>query len=277
MSRYNYKMTQQNNKEVTAFGRLLRFWRQKRKLSQLELAHLAATTPRHISFIETGRSRPGRALILRLARVMDLSVRDVNALIKAAGFVPEYAEYEFDDDHLQPYKAVVETMLKAHNPFPAVALDRVGNILMTNDAYMAFSPSDVATSPEAAVDQMFDPKGEMSQFIDNWEEIAWSWLDHQQAQLATLNNPRLEALAARAKAHFKGRQRPDNKATESAILMPRFRVGDQIISTFATMMRFENVTEVTLSEVRVELIFPADEMSRVFFENLYQNYKSLPC
>lgn len=269
-------MTHKNNQEITAFGRLLRFWRQKRKLSQLQLAHLAGSSPRHISFIETGRSRPGRELILRLARVMDLSVRDVNALINAAGFVPEYAEYEFNDDHLQPFKAVVETMLKAHNPFPAVVLDRVGTILMTNDAYKAFSPVDMAETPEAAIDQMFDPKGMMRQFIENWEEIAWSWIDHQQAELAKANNPRLEALAARAKAHLKGMKRPQNKSPQSAILMPRFRVGDQTISTFATMMRFENVTEVTLSEVRVELIFPADDMSRKFFENLYQNYKSLP-
>lgn len=269
-------MTDISNIQTTGFGHLLRFWRHKRKLSQLELAGMAETTSRHLSFIETGRSRPGRDLILRIVRAMNLATRDVNSLMTAAGFAAEYAELDFEGDQIGPYRAVIKTMLERHNPYPGVVVDRVGAALMANDGYMAFSPDGLSKSREQAIDQMFDPNGNSPSFIENWEEIVWSWLDYQKADLAMSHNPKLAKLVQRAEAHLKGMQRPINPTQlKSGLLTPRFKFGDQTISTFATLMRFENVTEVTLSEIRVQLIFPADDLSRQFFETLYKNYKAI--
>lgn len=259
-------MTQYDNNEITPFGRLLRMWRDKKKLSQLELANIAESTPRHISFIETGRSRPGRKLILRLARAMDLPVRDVNKLMVAAALPPEYAEYEFDDSAIRPYREAIEAILEKHNPYPACALDILGNILSANKAFIAFSPTALAQTPEQSIDNFFNPNGEMRKFVENWEEIAWCWVDRQKVELAMSYNPKLDELNKRALAHLKGVDRPDEVSAH--VLSPRFRVFDQTISTFTTMMRFESVSEVTLSEIRVELVFPADDASRLFFENL---------
>lgn len=269
-------MTDILNTQVTGFGHLLRFWRNKRKLSQLDLAGMAETTTRHLSFIETGRSRPGRDLILRIVRAMNLGTRDVNSLMTAAGFSAEYAELDFDSDQIGPYRAVIKTMLERHNPYPGVVVDRVGAALMANNGYMAFSPDGLSKSREDAIDQMFDPNGNSPSFIENWQEIVWSWLDYQKADLAMSHNPKLAELVQRAEAHLKGMKRPDNPAQlKSGLLTPRFNFGDQTISTFATLMRFENVTEVTLSEIRLQLIFPADDISKEFFENLYKNYKAI--
>lgn len=259
-------MTQYNTHEITAFGRLLRMWRNKKKLSQLQLANIAETTPRHISFIETGRSRPGRKLIMRLARAMDLPIRDVNKLMAAAALPPEYAEIEFTDDAIKPYRTAIEAILEKHNPYPACAMDALGTILLANDAFKAFSPTALAQTPEQSIDGFFDPNGEMRKFVENWEEIAWCWIDRQKTELALAYNPKLDELTKRAMNHLKDVKRPDEVTTH--VLSPRFRVGDQIISTFTTIMRFESVTEVTLSEIRVELVFPADDASAKFFENL---------
>lgn len=263
-------MNLNNKTEITSFGRLLRLWRGKKKLSQLELANLAESTPRYISFIETGRSRPGRKLILRIARAMDLPVRDVNSLMVAAALAPEYEEYEFTDEAIKPYRAAIEAILEKHDPYPACAMDALGNILSANKAFIAFSPRALAQTPEQSIDGFFDPKGLMRQFVENWEEIAYCWIDRQKTELAMSYNPKLDKLMQRAMNHLRDVKRPDE--TTAHVLSPRFRVGDQIISTFTTMMRFESVSEVTLSEIRVELVFPANDESRIFFENL----QSLP-
>ncbi len=269
-------MAENNKTTSTNFGRQLRWWRKKRNVSQLKLATLAATTTRHLSFLETGRSRPGRDVILRLSRALDLPIRDVNKLMIAAGLRKEYAEEEFDSQKLEPYRSVIETMLDHHNPFPAVVLDNIGNILMTNEGYLAFMPTGIPNSPEESIDEMFNPAGQLAQFIENWDEIVWAWLDRQKSELELFHTPRLADLIIRAEKHLENLVRPETKTTQDAVLSPRFRVGDQIISTFATMMRFENVTEVTLSEIRVEFLFPMNAESRLFFTELHRKYETLP-
>jgi transcriptional regulator with XRE-family HTH domain len=188
-------MTLARMSPASPFGALLRHWRRDRGRSQLDLAIEAETSPRHVSFIETGRSRPGRELVLRLAEALELPLRDRNELLVAAGLAREFPEHPLDDDQLRPYRNAIRALLDRHDPYPASAVDVLGRVLMTN----------AATRPDGA---------------------------------ASLNL--------------------------------RFRVGGQIIEAFTTVVRFEAPREITLSELRVELMFPVDEPAARFFRDLVE-------
>jgi len=237
-------------------------------LSQLELALQAETTPRHVSFIETGRSRPGRDLVLRLAACMGLQLRDRNKLLVAAGLRPVYAEHELDDDLLRPFLGAVRAVLDHHDPYPGCALDALGQVKMSNAGFRAFMPGAEELTPEEAMDGFLAPGGGRDMF-ENWAEVAWATVDRMRHDLRRTHHPRLAALTERALRHLDGVPRPDTMAGPSSpVLGLRLRVGDQVIRTFTTVMRFDTAQEVTMSELRVELIFPMDDAAATFLRGL---------
>ncbi len=226
---------------------------------------LAQTTPRHVSFIETGRSRPGRALVLRLAECMDLPVRDRNRLLSSAGLPPAFAERELEEDQMRPFRMAVEAVLRRHEPYPGCAADGLGRVQMTNAGFRALWPMSAQTSPEESIDAFFGP-GPMRELIENWAEVAWAHAEARRQEAARTNDPRLIALADRILGHLRDVERPPTtEPTGSPVICPRFRFGDQVIRTFSTVMRFEHPNEVTISELRVELIFPLDDVGDAFF------------
>lgn len=252
---------------LSPFGQQLRAWRRRRGLSQLELAARAETTPRHVSFIETGRSRPGRALVLRLAESMNLPVRDRNKLLTSAGLPPAFAERDLGEESMRPYREAVEAILRHHEPYPGCVADALGRILMSNKAFRALWPGGGDQTPEENVDAFFAPGG-MNTVIENWAEVAWAYVDGQRREAARTGHPRLVALAERAARHLQGVPRPAVSGEGAPVVCPRFRFGDRVVRTFSTVMRFEHAAEVTISELRVELIFPADEEGDAFFRGL---------
>jgi transcriptional regulator with XRE-family HTH domain len=256
----------------------MKYWRQKRRLSQLELAGLAGTTSRHISFIETGRSRPGHDLVLRLAKALNLSVRDTNTFLQSAGFAPVYPDLQPTDEIIQPYLDAIHAILEKHDPFPACAMDPLGQVLFANRSFVAFAPQALTQTPEEKIETFFDPMGPGRDLVENWEEVVWHLLDRQKAELTISNHPRLAKLVKRGEALLKDvpRLHPQNPGNGAFVFSPRLRIGDQIVSTFATLMRFENASEVTLSEIRIELVFPADAVSQAFFENLAESNTAAP-
>ena len=253
---------------VSLFGQQLRIWRRQRGLSQLELAALAQTTARYVSFIETGRSRPGRELILRIAECLDLPLRDRNDLLTAAGLGPAYAERELDEGELAPFRRAVEAVLEAHEPYPACALDGLGRVHRANRSFSALWPGLEGVEPEAAVEAFFGP-GPMRQIIENYAEVAWAYADLRRQEAARTRHPRLVALTERILVLLKDVPRPTHGGqTGSPVLCPRFRLDGRVVPTFTTIMRFEHPNEVTISELRVELIFPADRSAAQFFREV---------
>jgi transcriptional regulator with XRE-family HTH domain len=271
-------MTSPSDKALSAFNRNMKYWRQKRRLSQLELAGLAGTTSRHISFIETGRSRPGHDLVLRLAKALNLSVRDTNTFLQSAGFAPVYPDLQPTDEIIQPYLDAIHAILEKHDPFPACAMDPLGQVLFANRSFVAFAPQALTQTPEEKIETFFVPMGPGRDLVENWEEVVWHLLDRQKAELTISNHPRLAKLVKRGEALLKDvpRLHPQNPGNGAFVFSPRLRIGDQIVSTFATLMRFENASEVTLSEIRIELVFPADAVSQAFFENLAESNTAAP-
>ncbi len=255
------------NSNTTSFGHLLKLWRKKAGLSQHQLALSASTTPRHMSFIETGRSRPGRDVVLRLAQALDLSIRNRNALLLAAGFAAEFPERELQDERTRPYLQAVESILERHEPNPGAAFNSLGCVVLANRPFRIMYSNCEKLTPEESVDAWFAP-GPHRDCMENWAEVAWAWIDRQQHEVARTDNSELARLVDRALGHLSDVERPLPSRDNADVIAPRFRVGDQVIRTFFTVMKFESALEVTLSELRIELHFPLDDTATEFFQTL---------
>ncbi len=151
------------------FGAELQHWRRLRHLSQLGLAVAAETTPRHVSFLETGRSRPSREMVERLGYALELPLRARNSLLEAAGFTGAYAETPLASDDLAPFRQVVERMLAQHDPFPGFVVDRHWNVVQANPAAQGFFDG----SEERNVARL-TYAGPWRELIHNWPAIAWA-------------------------------------------------------------------------------------------------------
>jgi transcriptional regulator with XRE-family HTH domain len=235
------------------FGDVLRQWRRKRDLSQLDLAAAARISQRHLSFIESGRSQPSREIILRIAQTLDLPLRARNELLLAAGYAPHYPERHLDDAAMGVAKQALRRILDHHEPFPAVVLDRYWNIVMSNRATSALLA--------AALDRI-DPN-----FLRNILSLRpriRSWMQTGAALHARL---RREALAdpgspSQELLEELGAQFPEpplDDAPLEPVIPLRIEIEGQELSLFNTLTTFGTPQDVTLQELRVEMSFPADD------------------
>jgi transcriptional regulator with XRE-family HTH domain len=251
--------------ELSPFGTLLRRWRRQRGTSQLRLAGDAGTSARHVSFIETGRSRPREGLVLRLADALDVPLRERNDLLRAAGLSPLYPERALADDELRPFRRIVEQLLMQQEPFPAIVIDRYWNVVDSNRAGKLFLGLGPGGDTPNAVELLLAPGG-WREMLENFAEVAWGLAYRLRREAAEAgSDPELETLVRRAEAWLERVPRPVPDASD-AIVCPRVRVGDQVLSTISTIARFGTARDVTIDELRVELMFPADDVTAAFFE-----------
>jgi transcriptional regulator with XRE-family HTH domain len=247
------------------FGQQLRFWRRHRALSQLQLAALAETTPRYVSFLETGRSRPGRELVLRLAECLDVPLRDRNTMLVAAGLSPMFVERTLHDDTIAPYRRAIETILERHEPYPASVLNLFGEVVMTNRASEALWPGMVGIPAEALLDAFLAP-GPGRALVQNFSDVGWGMVDRLRQEAARTRHERLLQLSERALRCMNGVPRPDFASEDASPVTPlRLCIHGQLVSCFATVMRFETARDMIVSELRVEQIFPVDDAADAFF------------
>src|SRR5215831_1287959 len=191
-----------------SFGDLLRHWRESRHLSQLDLALEAEVSARHISFLETGRAEPSREMLLTLANVLDIPLRERNFLLLAAGYAPIYGETSLDDPRMLQVRAAVEVILKSNEPRSAIAHDRHWNIVMANAAFVRFLTTILGKEPPGLTPLLltalprlnvlrlvFDPDGVRKAFV-NWEAIARALLNEAYRRLAWARDEELKNLIA---------------------------------------------------------------------------------
>ncbi len=253
-------------------GKILADWRKTRRLSQLELAGRAQVSSRHLSFVETGRAQPSSALLRRLAEAMELSCRDTNQLLLAAGHPPVYGETRLDDPALAAVRQALEVMLENHLPYPAAVLDAHWNILMANSAQQALL---TAIAEEAGplpattniVELVFHPDG-IRPFIVNWETVAGFLLRRLRRDLALRPDPKLQRLWRRlaelADLHALEAHTPQ---IAEPMLTLQLRLGGQLLSSFSTLASFGTAVDVVVEELRIEHYFPADDATRAFFHD----------
>lgn len=243
-------------------GALLREWRQRRRLTQMDLALDAAVSPRHLSFVETGRAQPSREMLLHLAEELDVPLRERNRLLTAAGFAPMFRERALDDAALAAAREAIDVILAAQKPWPAFAVDRHWNIVATNHAlpqlYEGVAPA-LFAAPQNALRLALHPQG-LAPRIENFAEWRAHLLARLRRQVETSHDPGLASLQAELLAYgYPGRELHAPAAPEHAVMVPlRVRAGDRVLSFFSTITVFGTPVDVTLSELAIELFFPAD-------------------
>jgi len=254
---------------TTPFGDLLREWRRTRRFSQLDLSLEAETSARHLSFIESGRSKPSRAMVLRLASALEMPRSVVNQALSAAGFAAVYPQYGADAAALAPIRAAVERTLQNHEPFPAIAIDRTWSIVAANAAAAKLF-FEAGHADETNLLSALLATAE-SGAIENWEETALLTLQRLRAEIAHLGEAAdLSVFAGRIARH----KRLDGFDISSidlnqAVIPTVFRIGRDRVRLFSIIAQFGSVQDVTASELRIEMMFPADEASRQRFERAH--------
>ena len=244
-------------------GGLLREWRLRRHVSQLALATRSAVSARHLSFIETGRARPSREMVLHLAERLEIPLRERNMLLLAAGYAPAYGERPLDGDELAPVRDALERFLAAHEPYPALVLDRHANLVLANGAlgHLVDGVAPKLLEPPAnALRATLHPDG-MAPRILNFDEWSGHLIHRLRRQVALTGDPQLEALLAELRSYPNVRDEPPAADTLPAaeIVLPLvLRRGAERLSFFSTVTTFGTPADVTLSELSVEAFYPAD-------------------
>lgn len=263
------------------FGTQLRGWRQRRRLSQLDLAVDAEVSTRHLSFVETGRAMPSREMVLRLANRLEVPLRERNALLTAAGFAPMYAERGLDDPALRAAREAVEQILKAHEPYPALAVDRHWNMVSHNAAALPFFSLGIAPEllapPLNVLRVSLHPQG-LAPFIVNLAQWREHLLERVQHQVTISADATLAALLAELAAY------PAPVASEAhapiaanAIVVPLVLDTPRgRLSLISTMTVFGTPMEVTLSELALETFFPADAQTAAVLRGMAEAASAAP-
>jgi len=251
--------------QVSPFGRHVRHWRAIRRMSQLDLAIAAGTTARHLSFIETGRSRPGKDLILRIGDALDLSLPDRNILFTAAGLPPAFPAHDLDSQALEPLGRVLDKVLRRHEPYPAWVVRQPFIFVRANAAADAFFPGLTQLSAGQLIDFWFGP-GPFRDTVMNWPEVMQAGLTTLRRAAADTGDSEVTRLLRQAQAHAQDRlATPEVPAGSFPVICPVFEFDGQIVRTISAVMRFDTAVEVTTSQLRIELMFPADEAADAYF------------
>ena len=255
-------------------GEHLRQWRQRRRLSQLDLAGDAEISTRHLSFVETGRATPSREMVLKLAERLDVPLRERNMLLVAAGFAPAFPQRSFDDPALKSARSAIDLVLRAHEPNPALAYDRHWNLVSSNRMVMpllAGLPEKLLTPPINIMRLAFHPEALAARTVNVAE-----WCGHLLERLH--RQCELTADAGLIKLHDELKSYPI--PARSAPLPPdnvaipfKLRVGDDVLSFMSATMIFGTPVDVTLSELALETFFPADEVTAERMRKLAEGLK----
>lgn len=257
-----------NRIQPSMFGYFLRQQRRKLGLSQLALAAMAKTTPRYISFLETGRSRPSKDIIVRIAEHLRLDSRETYQLLVAAGRSTPFFSASGSKDDTRQLDDSIRRILDSHNPYPGCAVDVDSRILRTNSVFERTFPGLSGRSAIESIDDFFRP-GQLREYLDNWPDLAWDFIDRRKHEAARESDFGLIELSERAESNMKNtHRRPRSDQEKSIFLKPRLNVGDQIISTYVAILRFESADNFGISGVRLELLYPDDSRARSFFESL---------
>jgi transcriptional regulator with XRE-family HTH domain len=265
--------------EMPSFGQLLRQWRGLRKRSQLDLALEAGVSQRHLSFLESSRAQPSRDMVLQLAEVLEIPLRERNLLLHAAGFAPLFQQRTLQDEDMTAVRDALNLTLKHHEPYPAMVVNRQWDMLMCNapaERFVALlgQPEEVwhrvdGSGGRNVMRMTFHPHG-MQPRLRNWPQVATLLLNRLHREVAA--NPThlaLRQLLADV-SQFPGvsaqwQNQDWLKGMPPPIFLMEYDLGEHTLKVFSMVSTFGTALDVTAEELRVETFFPADEFSQNFF------------
>lgn len=243
-------------------GELLRQWREHRRLSQLDLALQTDISTRHLSFVETGRSRPSRGMLLRLAEQLELPLRERNQLLLAGGYAPVYGQAPLEAPEMAGVRAALRQVLAGHEPYPAVVVDRSWNLVDANASVALFvgQASPELLAPPANVLRLSLHPGGMASRIANLGEWRAHLLGRLRRQVALTGDPGLAELHRELRAYPCDQPEPEVEVPGAGdVAVPlRIRHGDRELSFLSIMATFGTPLDVTVAELAIESFFPAD-------------------
>ncbi|WP_380284946.1 helix-turn-helix domain-containing protein [Kitasatospora purpeofusca] len=257
----------------TGVGVLLRGWRERRRLSQLQLALRADSSARHISFIENGRARPSQEMVLRLAEHLDVPVRERNALLLAAGYAPHYPERRLDDPAMTALRSGMERLLASHDPYPALVVDGTFHVLAANRA-LALLLSGVAPHllepPLNAMRITLHPEG-IAPRILNLRQWRRHLLERMGQQVGLVRSQPLRALLEEVRAYPEPPGAAADGAEDITELFPfalplRIAHEGRVLSFLSTIATFNTPMDVTVSELAMETFLPADPETAAYLQ-----------
>lgn len=262
-------MTTTSAASPVPFGTLLRQWRAHRRVSQLDLSSEADISTRHLSFVETGRARPSREMVIRISEHLDVPLRERNRMLLAAGFAPLYPEHGLDAPEMASARAAVREVLTAHEPYPALAVDRTWNVVDANAAVdvltRVVSPALLAEQPLNALRITLHPQG-MAPYIRNFAQWRAFVLDglHRNAQ-ARADAEMLALYDELASYPHPGTEDRAAAVDAASVYVPLvLRVGEVELSFLAIIATFGTALDITLSELAIESFFPADAATAAY-------------
>jgi transcriptional regulator with XRE-family HTH domain len=258
-----------------AFSDMLRAWRTRRRLSQLELALSSGVSQRHLSFLESGRSRPSRSMILQLCEVLDVPLRERNELLLAAGFAPMFRARPLEDPQMAQVLAAVRMMLANHAPFPAIAVDRCWNIRMTNEPFdrlAAMLGTDIWTRIGGAERNLmalfFHPQG-LRPFIANWDAIAPLLWHRARREAEAAGGADVRALLDGLSEYQSAETLWSGEDVPLVPVLPLEIVKDGVkVSFFTVISTFGTAQDATANELVIESFFPADAATEQMFRQM---------
>jgi transcriptional regulator with XRE-family HTH domain len=245
-------------------GEHLRQWRQRRHLSQLDLAMEAEISARHLSFMETGRAAPSRDMLLRLAERLDVPLRERNVMLVAGGFAPAFPQRALDDPAMKSARQAIEQVLKAHEPNPALAIDRHWNLVSANRMVMPLLGNVAPKLLQGSINVLrlsLHPDG-LAPHTQNLHEWRAHLLERLHRQCEATADADLLALHEELTAYpVPPRTGPPVKVGDAVVVPFRLRLGGNVLSFISTTMVFGTPLDITLSELALEAFYPADEMT----------------
>lgn len=265
-------LSQQRPETEAGFPRLLREWRQKCRLSQLDLALTAGVSQRHLSFLESGRANPSRTMILQLSETLQVPLRTRNTWLAAAGFAPLFRTRALDDPQMAQVMSAIRMMLKAHEPFPAIAIDRAWNVRMSNasfDRLGAMLGDDiwdrVGGETRNLMRLFFHPAG-IRPLITNWASVGPLVWQRAQREAETLAGADMKAVLDALGPMQDETILWSEAETALVPVMPfNLQIGDLRVSMFTVIATFGTAQDVTADELRIETLYPADAATEALF------------
>jgi transcriptional regulator with XRE-family HTH domain len=257
---------------ITPAGSLLRVWRERRHLSQLALATEAGISQKHLSFIESGRSAPSREMVLHLSEQLDIPLRERNALLLAAGFAPVFRDRPLDDPGLARARETIDVILKAHEPHPALVVDRQWRLVAANATLgplVAGADPELLVPPVNVMRLALHPRG-LAPLIVNFGEWRAHLLERLRRQHRLTMDAETGRLLEEVSAYPGGRERADSRlGPPDDIAVPlRLRTHAGVMSLISTVTVFGTAVDITLSELSLETFYPLDAETATLLRGL---------
>jgi len=249
------------------FGQHLKTWRGQRRLSQLQLALEAGVSSRHIAFLETGRARPSRSMVLRLGEALDMPRADRNLMLHAAGFRAAYGRRSFDDEALAPVRRAISHMIKGHQPYPAFVFDRHWTILGANESGQMMLSGFELSEGDNFISFLLRP-GKGAELVENWGEVAAHLSSRFRLESAHLGGDTLLDHAAAALSQEAGPSLHAGSGDLPPVVPVQFRFAGGVYPMFSTITQFGTAEDIALADIKIEMFFPADDVTETLFQQM---------